>query len=174
MSSSIAEKTLVRTPPQIPRSVRVVNSPLRDDPVRAWAAMLLLVLASTGAGFIAESGPMGGLCFIALAVAGWRLWARITYDLASRGVSYTMLRRSRRIPWARIARHEESDRGLLLITEDERATQSSLFIRWNGQREAMLDVVNFYMRQRITAESTRTIIESSRVGDAGIGDAGGT
>ena len=47
MSSSSAEKTVVRPPPQIPRSVQVVNSPLRDDPVRAWTAMLLLVLAST-------------------------------------------------------------------------------------------------------------------------------
>jgi hypothetical protein len=136
----------------------VVNSPLRDDPLRAWAAMLLLLLASTLAGFLAESGPMGGLCFLALAGAGWRLWARITYDLASRGVTYAIFGRSRRIPWARIIRHEESDRGLLLFTEDDAANQSSFVIRWGDQREAMLDVVNFYMRQRISIESTRTVI----------------
>ena len=120
--------------------------------------MLLLALASIAAGFIAESGPMAGLCFLALAAAGWRLWARVTYELASRGVSYTVLGRSRRIPWARLLRHEAHERGLLLFVDDESPTRSTFLIRWNGQREAILDVVNFYMRQRISVDSTRTVI----------------
>ncbi|MBP86248.1 MAG: hypothetical protein CMJ64_05975 [Planctomycetaceae bacterium] len=161
MSSSGAEKTVVRAQPQIPRSVQVENSPLRDDPVRAWTAVLLLVLASTVAGFVAESGPMGGLCFLALAAAGWRVWARLTYELTSRGVTYTILGRSRRIPWARITRHEERERGLLLFTDDNPTTRSTFIIRWSDQREAILDVVRFYMRQRVSVESTETLINTS-------------
>ena len=160
MSSSAGEKTVVRAPPQIPRAVQVVNSPLRDDPVRAWPAMLLLVVASTAAGFVAESGPMGGLCFVALATAGWRIWARVTYELASRGVSYTVFGRTRRIPWARIIRHEERDRGLLLFTDDDPAMRSTFVIRWDDQREAILEVVNFYLRQRVSVESTRSFKET--------------
>lgn len=158
MSSSPAEKTVIRPPLPTPRSVRVINSPLRDDTIRAATGILVLVLAATMAGFVAQSGPMGGLCFVALGIAGWRLWAPITYDLTSRGVIYSILRRTRRIPWAQIARFEERERGLLLFTDEEATVRGRIFIRWNGQRGAILDVVGFYMRQRVSVGSTRTVI----------------
>ena len=121
--------------------------------------MLLFGLGSTMAGFVAQSAAMGGLCFVVLALAGWRMWVRMTYDLSSRGIICTVIGRSRQIPWAQIADCEIRKGGLTLYPINGRlfnARVGGIYIRWNEQREAILEVVEFYMRQRVSIESTRT------------------
>ncbi len=163
MSSSGNEPSVIR-PQQAPRSVRVVNWPLRDGGWKAWGMLFALGLISAAAGGVAESGAMGGVCFVALATAAWRLWIPVTFDIRSRGVIYTVLGRSRQIPWTYIAGHEITRHGLRLFAEDKTAPWSvlrSLYIRWNGQRAAILEVVAFYSNTRVSVASTRTFSTES-------------
>ena len=163
MSSSAREPSAIR-PQQIPRSVRVVNWPLRDGGLRAWGMLLGLGGVAAGAGVVAESGMMGGASFVALAIVAWRLWMPVTFEFRSRGVIYRVLGRSRQIPWTQIARYEVRPRGLLLLAEDDTSPLTllrSLYISWNGQQAAILEVVVFYMSARGSTGSTRTLIHAA-------------
>ncbi|MEX0818544.1 MAG: hypothetical protein WD070_03095, partial [Pirellulaceae bacterium] len=142
-----------------PRSVRVVNWPLRYGGLRAWGMLIGLGLMSVGAGVVAHSGWMGGVCFAVLAMAAWRLWVPVTFEFRSRGVTYRAFGRPRQIPWTQIARYEIRPRGLLLFAEQDTSPLSalrSLYIEWNGQRAAILEVVAFYTTARVSVASTRT------------------
>lgn len=163
MSSSAKETSAIR-PQQAPRSVRVVNWPLRDGGFRAWGMLSGLSAVAAGAGVTAGSGVMGGVCFIALAMAAWRLWVPVTFEFRSRGVVMTVLRRSRQIPWTQIARYEARKHGLLLFAEVDTspmATLKSIYIRWVGQRPAILEVVKFYTTTKVSVASTRTYLKEA-------------
>jgi hypothetical protein len=163
MSSSAKETSAIR-PQQAPRSVRVVNWPLRDGGLRAWGMLFFLGLIATSAGLVAKSGLMGGVCFAALAIAAWRLWVPVTFEFRSRGVIYSVLGWSRRIPWTQIARYEDRPRALLLFAEDDTsplATLRSIHVQWNGQRAAILEVIAFYTSARVSAPSTKTYIDAT-------------
>ena len=158
MSSSASDQSAPRLTPA-PRSVTVVNWPLRDGGVRAWLMLILLGAAAAMAGMVVQSGLMGGLCFAALALAAWRLWIPVTFEFRSRGVLYRVLGVSRRIPWTRIVRLEVRRDALLLFGEDDPsqlAVLRSLYIRFNGQRDAIMAVVDYYTRARTAAASTLT------------------
>ena len=163
MSSSAKEASATR-PPQTPRSVRIVNWPLRDGGIRAWGMVMILGIMATGAGLIAQSRLMGGVCFVTMAIAGWRLWVPVSFEFRSRGLIYSMLGRTRQIPWTQIARYEAKPRGLLVFAEDDRsplATLRSIYIQWNGQRAAILEVVTFYTTNRVSVASTKTFLKES-------------
>lgn len=126
--------------------------------------LLLLGLMATGAGVVAESGAMGGVCFAALAIAAWRLWVPVTFEFRSRGVIYSAFGRSRRIPWTQIARFEERPRGMLLFAEDDTsplAMLRSIHVQWNGQRAAILEVMAFYTSARVSVASTKTFLDAT-------------
>ncbi|MBC8355403.1 MAG: hypothetical protein H8E66_25780 [Planctomycetes bacterium] len=166
MSSSAKEPSAIR-PHQAPRSVRVVNWPLRDGGLRAWGMLIGLGLLAAGAGSVAQSGFMGGISFAALAIAAWRLWIPVTFELRSRGVISTVFGRSRQIPWTQIARYEVRPRGLLLFAEEDTGPMAafrSVYIRWNGQRAAVLEVVAFYTTTRLSVASTRTFLKDVNEG----------
>ena len=163
MNSSAKEPSANRLQ-QTPRSARVVSWPLRDGGFRAWAMLMGLGLIASGAGFIAASALMGGGCFAALAVAAWRLWVPVTFEFRSRGVIYTVLGRARQIPWTQIARYEVRPRGLLLFAEADTsplAALRSVYIPWNGQRAAILEVVGFYTTMRVSVASTKTFTKET-------------
>jgi hypothetical protein len=126
--------------------------------------MMMLGLMATGAGLIAQSRIMGGICFSVLAIAAWRLWVPVSFEFRSRGLIYTVLGRSRQIPWTQIASYQAKPRGLLVFAEDDRsplAALRSIYIQWNGQRAAILEVIEFYTTNRISVASTRTFTKES-------------
>jgi hypothetical protein len=123
--------------------------------------LICLGLAAAGAGVVSQSGLMGGVCFVVLSFAVWRLWVPVTFELRSRGVMYRVLNRTRQIPWTQIARYESRPHGLLLFAEDDTnplAAMRSIYIRWNGQREAIMEVVAFYTKTRVSSASTKTFL----------------
>lgn len=116
------------------------------------------------AGVVAHSGLMGGGCFAALAIAAWRLWVPVTFEFRSRGVIYSVLGRSRRIPWTQIARYEVRPRGLLLFAEDDKSPLAALrstYVQWNGQQAAIKEVVEFYTAARVSVASTKTFFDAT-------------
>ena len=157
MGNSTPEQPLIRSQ-QAPRSVEIVNWPLRDW-LGAWLVVAGMGLVAWGAGLVAQSTVMGGLCFVALAISAWRLWIPVTFEFCSRGVIYTVLGRTRQIPWTQIGRYEVRRHGLFFFPDKEPEPLSrlqSMYVRWNGQREAILEVVEFYTQARIPVASTQS------------------
>ncbi len=142
--------------------MQVVNWPLRDGGIWAWAMLGGIVAIATCAGLVANSRAMGGVCFAALAIASWRLWLPVTFEFRSRGVVTRVLGRSRQIPWSQIARFEVRRHGLLLFADNDTSPIASLravYVRWNRQRSEILEVVRFYTTTRVSVASTRTFMK---------------
>ena len=122
---------------------------------------MLLGISATAAGWMARSALMGGLCFVALALAAWRLWIPVTFEFRSKGILYSVFGRTRQIPWTRVARYEVRPRGLLLYADHAPpplAALRSLFISWRGERTAILEAVEFYMHYAVSPASTHTYV----------------
>ncbi|MEO8497432.1 MAG: hypothetical protein ABI614_20365, partial [Planctomycetota bacterium] len=116
------------------------------------------------AGVVAQSGMMGGSCFAALAVAAWRLWVPVAFEFRARGVIYSVFGRTRQIPWTQIARYEVRPRGLLLFAEGDGSTLAalrSIYVLWNGQQAAIMEVVAFYTAARVSVASTKTFLDKT-------------
>lgn len=146
-----------------PKPIRVVNWPLRDGGLQAWLMLLGLGGAAAAAGWLAGSGMMGGLCFVAMLLAAWRLWIPVTYELGAKGIIQEVLGRARQIPWAQLVNYEEHPLGISLLLDDTPALapMHSLFIYWSGQREELLKVIEFYTQVRSVPASTKDYVKPS-------------
>lgn len=133
-------------PRPAPAEVRVVNWPLRDE---GWSAALRLLLfvaivIVTGWKLDAYAAALGAL---ALAVAAWRFWIPVTWELNSHGVTETVLGRSQRIPWTAIGGWREFGSGVLLLPEADLAPVLALrgrFVAWGRHRIEVLAQLEHY------------------------------
>lgn len=126
--------------------------------------VLSIALLSAGAGVLAQSRIMGGLCFAALAIAAWRLWIPVAFEFRSRGLIYSILARTRQIPWTQIARYEVRKRGIVFYAEDDQsplAALRSVYVQWNGQQAAIMEVINFYSTAQVSVASTKTFLDDT-------------
>jgi hypothetical protein len=146
-----------------PLSLQLVNWPLRQDGVRAWLMVALLLGVSAASGSIARSYGMGCLVFVALAFSVWRLWVPVKFELTSKGLTQSVLGRRRRIPWSEFARFEVRQKGVLLFVDQDSSPLAALrgvFIRWQDQRAPLLEILETYLRARVaTPAMTRTYLE---------------
>jgi len=128
----------------------------------------MLALVAVGAGAATKSSLMAGLSLVSLAVAAWRLWVPVTFDLGSKGVIQRIAGRARQIPWAQFARYQALPLGLLLSTDADptlTAAVYSLFIPWTGRRDEILKVVEYYSQTRVTTASTKDYIQKDGAGE---------
>ena len=146
MAGARAENTSVRA--ALPsREVRVVNWPLRDDPMRAVGALCVCCAVGILAGYVARSWQMGCLAALALAGAMWRLWVPVTCDLGPQGMTLAILRWRRRIAWREITRIEDSGRGILIHAEPAASSGGilrSIYLPWGRHRELVYEFHAYY------------------------------
>lgn len=131
-----------------PPDLRLVNWPLRDEGWRAWGLLTVLAAAATAVGWKLTSLPAGLLAGTALAVAAWRLWIPVTWELGYSGITETVLGRSVRIPWTSIAGWREYRAGVLLLPEADAAPILALrgrFVAWRSQRAELLALLEHYV-----------------------------
>lgn len=131
-----------------PPDLRLVNWPLRDEGWRAWGLLTVLAAAATAVGWKLTNLPAGLLAGTALAVAAWRLWIPVTWELGYSGITETVLGRSVRIPWTSIAGWREYRTGVLLLPEADAAPILALrgrFVAWRNQRAELLALLEHYV-----------------------------
>lgn len=146
MGSSTAN-TVIRSR-QSPDPLRVVNWPLRDDGVWSWLLVTLCAAIAVLCGRVSGNLGLGLLSFVALALSVWRLWVPVTFALSSRGIVQIVFGRQRRISWPQIARYEIHAHGILLLADAQNtplAPLRGLYIRWNGRRAELLELVSFFL-----------------------------
>ena len=156
MPSSTAN-TVIRSR-QTPASVRIVNWPLRDDGVWSWLQVVVLAAIAAFCGVVSANSGLGFLSFVALALSAWRMWVPVAFTFNSRGITQIVLRRQRRISWPQVAGYTVYPGGMLLKAADTPlAPLRGLYVRWNGHRDELLEMVSFFIDRRPAAEvSTQT------------------
>ncbi len=134
-----------------PRDVHLWNWPLYDDGLSAWAVVALALGTSIVTYVVGQSILMAAFCLAALALALWRLWIPVQFEFGPKGVTQTILGRTRRIPWSAVRRCEIRRAGLLLLPLADRrplAAIRGLYIRWRGQRAELLAIMKHYLGAR--------------------------
>jgi hypothetical protein len=103
---------------------------------------------------------MGLITVLALMAASWRLWIPVRFEFGSKGILQTALGRPRRIAWGEFARYEVRRQGVLLLADPQTsplAALRGLFIRFNQQREPLLETIEFFLNSRSSnTPSTRS------------------
>lgn len=117
---------------------------LRDRPLLAGLAVLLIAATAAVIYFVSASMPGTIGCTTALIVAMRRMFLPIEFHLDPVGVTRRLARQTRRIPWTAIARYEICQRGVVLFpygADYRLAAGQGLFIPWNGHREELLAIL---------------------------------
>jgi hypothetical protein len=124
------------------RDVRVVNWPLRDEPLYALAVSLGCVAAGVLAGVVASSGAMGLLAASCLLLAFWKLWVPVACELGPSGITISVLRWRRHVAWRQIERVQCVARGVLICGPTTVAwAQSwcSLYLPWRYHPQLVIE-----------------------------------
>lgn len=145
--SSSSQSDFIGQPRQLlaPEDIVVWNWPLRDEGLRSWvllaAAIMLTVLVW------AIWGNPGFALFACgmFALALWRLWLPVKWELGLTGVTMVVLGFRRRIPWLSIARFELRDDGVWLFADREAAPQRGTFIGYAGERQRVRACIEYYL-----------------------------
>ena len=145
--------------------VELHNWPLRDDGQGAWLLALAVPAASLATGYFSSSFPAGVLALLACVAATWRLWIPVTIQVGPTGIRQRIGRWESRIRWRDVRRYEICRRGVLILPASESgplAAARGLYIRWNGRREELLEVVRYYARPHADRRPDSTLDLSNR------------
>lgn len=161
MSSSKSQPSVVKLRETSPE-LRLVNWPARDSPGEALLVLCCEVAIATLAGSMSRSLAMACLAFGVLLLVTWRLWIPIRFDLGPAGVTQTVLGWRRSIRWSDIAAYEPRARGILLVPHAgsrQLAAVRGLYVRWNKQKEQLLELVRYYRQPRRRTGSSVIFVE---------------
>ena len=131
-----------------PEEVTIDDWGLRDRPLASAVAMSLAAGASCLAAWATGSFAMGASVAAALAIILWRTWLPVKYQLNGSGITQSVFRWRRRIPWTAVAGYEAGESGAFVHGGAEGASIGSLhgfLLPWGARREQVLAVLEFYV-----------------------------
>jgi hypothetical protein len=140
-----------------PEDVTLRDWPLVDRPVGSLAAIGLAAAVSVLAGWAANSPLAGGGVALVLAAILWKTWLPVRYELSGRGVTQSVLRWRRRIPWTAIRRHEIRTIGVLLVPDPVLTPLSplrGLLVPWGRRKPEVLAHIDYYLQSWSSSGST--------------------
>jgi hypothetical protein len=85
---------------------------------------------------------------LVLAVAAWRFFVPVTFELNAEGVHQWVWGRHRRIPWSEIRRHRIFSSGVLLLPHEQGPpvdVMHGLFLPWGLRRDEILAQLRYYL-----------------------------
>ncbi len=140
-----------------PRDVRVLNWPLRDDPLRSLLGVFAGAMVVAVAGMASRGAGTTVFAAFAVVVALWRTWLPIRYEFDARGVTQVIGRRRWLVSWLSVGDYELTGRGVLLFPRGEstwwNATRA-LFVLWAGKRSEITEIVEYYLGGRLVLEES--------------------
>jgi hypothetical protein len=113
-------------------------------------AIVLVCLAAVGVGvhWLTSQIHLAVLAVAVLALAMWRYFLPIHFELTPEGVNQWLFGGHRRIPWTAIHRYEIRSSGVLLLPFADRSAMDAfrgLYLPWGDRREEVLFQVRFYL-----------------------------
>ncbi|MCO6455144.1 MAG: hypothetical protein J5I93_07580 [Pirellulaceae bacterium] len=139
------------------REARLRNWPLRQDGIGPWLLLAASVGVALVVGLVSNSSLAGGGTMLALLLSIWRVWLPVQFELGPRGILQTVGRRTYRISWREFRRYRPFRRGVLLLVDPEPSPLDAfrgLFIRYDGQKDHVLSVVDYYLGSDRSPDST--------------------
>lgn len=144
-TSELSQASWTDEPPPL---VRWRSWPLRDNPL---VGVLILAGVLVAGMYVFRASTQLHLAVGAaavLAVAGWRFFVPVTFELNSEGVHQWVFGRHRRIPWTEIRKHRIFPSGTLLLPYEREApidVLHGLFLPWGRRREEILAQLRYYL-----------------------------
>jgi hypothetical protein len=130
---------------QAPEDVVVWNWPLRDEGLRSWllvvAATILVALVWT----IWGNPAFTALTAATFALALWRLWIPVKWEIGLTGIAMSVFGFRRRIPWMAVARFEITHEGVWLFADREASAQRGTFIGFGDKRAGVTACIEYYL-----------------------------
>lgn len=116
----------------------------------AWGAALLVLLTAGAVQFVTGQWPAAVAAALVLALAGWRFYVPVSYELNAMGVTQEILGRRRRVAWTAIDRVEVLRRGIVLEIENAgRGGSREVYIPWEDRRDDVLAHLRYYLSRII-------------------------
>jgi hypothetical protein len=131
--------------PLAPDDVAVWNWPLRDEGLRSWALLGGVIILVALVWAIWGNPAFALFAYAMLALALWRLWLPVKWELGLTGVTMVVLGFRRRIPWLSIARFEMRDDGVWLFADRDPSAQRGTFIGYAGERDRIKACIEYYL-----------------------------
>ncbi len=133
----------------VPPEVTIHDWAVRDRPLGSSVALTMTAGASWLAAWAMDNVLVGLVVAAALGLVAWRTWLPVRYDLSASGVTQSVFRWRRRIPWTAVVRHELRGGGVLLLA-DANVTPLSplrgLYLHWGKHRADVLAHVEYYLQ----------------------------
>lgn len=138
---------MIGLPPQplVPEDVVIWNWPLRDEGLKAWIVLVAAVVVVTLVWAIGANLVFELFTCAMLALALWRLWLPVKWELGLTGVTMVVLGFRRRIPWLSVARYELRDAGVWLFADRAASPQRGTFIAYGGQKQRVQACIQYYL-----------------------------
>ena len=122
--------------------------PLRDHLPGTLVVAAVLAGVAFGVRWVTGQPHLALLASGALAVALWRFFLPILFELGPDGVDHWLLGRRRRVPWTAIQRYEVRSTGVLLLPFADRCEVDALrglYLPWGEHRDEVLFQVRYYL-----------------------------
>jgi hypothetical protein len=150
-SSAQPQRELAQRVRVAPEEVTLFVWPLRQQPLGSLAALAAAAGMSWLVGWSLAQPWWGAAAAGGLAVALWRTWLPVTFEIGVAGVTQVILGRRRRIGWPAIRGWQVRGGGVLLVP-DVRVTPLAplrgLYLPWLNQRDKVLANVEYYLAGR--------------------------
>ena len=133
-----------------PPSVQWRSWPLRDSVLAATIVLAALAGAGVGVWSLTGKTHLALLAVAVLAIALWRFFLPVSFELNSEGVSQFVFGRRRRVPWRGIRRYEVCSSGVLLLPHADPCPLDAcrgLYLPWGKNRQEVLAQVRYYLER---------------------------
>jgi hypothetical protein len=114
----------------------------------AWLLTMVMLLLAALAGWIMASALWAVLVCGLLALAAWRYFVPVYFEIGPQGIFQEVLGRRQRISWRSIGHVEVGRDGLLLAPRDVCcAAFRGLYLPWGRHRAEVLTLVDYHLQQ---------------------------
>jgi len=123
--------------------------PLCDRAPGSWLVVLLLLLVGLAVAAITGRAALGVLAAAALALALWRVFLPVRYEIGPAGVCHVILRRRSLLRWSEVGRVELRPDGVLLFDRKSSGPFDALravYLPCATHRDVVLRLVEKYFR----------------------------
>ncbi len=121
---------------------------MRDDTVRASSLVVGLLVGAVLIRWLSGQTYLALMAVIALAVALWRFFLPVEFELNERGIDQRVFGRRRHVPWQAVQRYEVCSSGVLLLPDEDRSPMApfrGLYLPWSDRRSEVLALVGHYL-----------------------------
>lgn len=120
--------------------------PLAAGGSQVWLTLSLMLLTFSVIAYCDGSASLAAAGAGLVALAAWRVFVPIVYELGPMGVSQHLFSRTTRVPWGSVERAQVGRQGVFFSLDGAvLAPMRGLYVPWEENREQVLEQVAYYL-----------------------------